>query len=147
MYRDFVTLPEQAWNLLTHWYGISQTSPIFARKVLIHNSVASMELYPPRILCVLADRDGKPVPDSQKALFVSTSLTIGEVHLKICELFNYISTRDTRLWVKQNDGLNDWTLVEPKIHVQDGAVFMVEVKFYGNQWPMDENAGHKRQWT
>lgn len=21
MYRDFVTIPEQAWNLFCHWYG------------------------------------------------------------------------------------------------------------------------------
>lgn len=68
---------------------------------------------------------------------------MGEVHLKICELFNYISTRDTRLWVKgvsQKEGPgvnNEWTLVQDSHHVKDGDVFMVEVKFYGNQWPMD----------
>jgi hypothetical protein len=113
----------------------------------MHNSIASMELYPPRILCVLADRDGKPIADSQKALFVSTSLNMGEVHLKICELFNYISTRDTRLWVKGvskeegQDINNEWTLVASDSHnVKDGDVFMVEVKFYGNQWPMDDKA-------
>ena len=100
MFRDFVILPETAWNIICSWYGRTENSPIFGRKVLIHNSIPSLELYPPRILCILADTDGKPVPDSQKSLFVSSALSLGEVHLKICELFNYISTRDTRLWVK-----------------------------------------------
>lgn len=61
---------------------------------------------------------------------MSASLKIEEVHLKICELFNYISTRDTRLWIKQE---NEWTLVEAETYtVADGDMFMVEVKFYGN---------------
>jgi len=64
MYRDFVTIPEQAWHLFCQWYGQAHESPVFSRKVLMHNSIASVELYPPRILCVLADRDGKPIADS-----------------------------------------------------------------------------------
>ena len=64
MYRDFVTIPEQAWHLFCLWYGQQPQSPVFARKVLMHNSIASMELYPPRISCVLADREGKPIADS-----------------------------------------------------------------------------------
>ncbi len=69
--------------------------------------------------------------------------------MKICELFNYISTRDTRLWVKgQVEGDNEWTLVSPNTHnVKDGDVFMVEVKFYGNSWLMDNKAGRGRSWT
>jgi hypothetical protein len=113
MFRDFVILPEDAWNIICTWYGKSENSPVFGRKVLIHNSIPSLELYPPRILCILADTDGKPVPDSQKSLFVSSALSLSEVHLKICELFNYISTRDTRLWVKgaNQNADNQWTLV------------------------------------
>ena len=55
MYRDFVMLPEDAWNLLVSWYGMADESPILARKVLIHNNVPSIELYPPRITCMLSD--------------------------------------------------------------------------------------------
>ena len=96
-------LPEEAWNILVSWYGLNENSPVFSRKILIHNSIPNLELYPPRILCILADRDGKPIPDSQKSLFVSSALSMSEVHLKICEMFNYISTRDTRLWVNGLD--------------------------------------------
>ena len=113
MFRDFIVLPEEAWNILVSWYGLNENSPVFSRKILIHNSIPNLELYPPRILCILADRDGKPIPDSQKSLFVSSALSISEVHLKICEMFNYISTRDTRLWVKgvDIDKENQWSLV------------------------------------
>lgn len=150
MYRDFVTIPEKAWQIFCSWYGVSQQSPVFARKILLHNSIAQMELYPPRILCALADREGKPIVDSQKPLFVSTTLAMNEVHLKICELFNYISTRDTRLWVKEQsttENNNEWCLVDSTTHtVKDGDVYMVEVKFYGNQWPMEMKSDQTREW-
>ena len=58
MYRDFVMIPEHAWNYLVKWYGGGRPFP---RKVLIHNLVPSLELYPPRINCLLADREGKSV--------------------------------------------------------------------------------------
>ena len=101
-----------------------------AREVLIHNNIPSVELYPPRITCLLSDQDGKPIADSQRSLFVSSSLSLSEVHLKICDLFSYVSTKDTRLWCKDE---NNWTKVDNDTHtVRDGDVFMVEVKFYGN---------------
>ena len=63
---------------------------------------------------------------------MSSSLSISEVHLKICDLFSYVSTKDTRLWCK-GDSENNWTKVNSDTHtVRDGDVFMVEVKFYGN---------------
>lgn len=61
MYRDFVMLPEAAWNMLQKWYG---GGPSFPRKVIIHNSIPSVELYPPRISCMLSDREGRAVKDS-----------------------------------------------------------------------------------
>lgn len=132
MYRDFVMLPEKAWNMLVQWYGISEQGPVMARKVLIHNSIPSLELYPPRITCVLSDQEGKPIADSQRSVFVSSSLSLSEVHLKICDLFSYVSTKDTRLWCK-GDSENTWTQVNNDTNtVKDGDMFMVEVKFYGN---------------
>ena len=157
MYRDFVVLPAKAWIALHLWYGGGSEYP---RKVIIHNSIPSIELYPPRITCVLADAEGKPVSDSQRSLFVSTAMTLSEVHLKICESFNYISTRDTRLWIKdgqQAEGQNQWRKVQgspdevskPKedFIAIEGDLFMVEVKFYGNQWPLDKEDNKKaRDW-
>ena len=67
---------------------------------------------------------------------MSSSLSLSDVHLKICDLFRYVSTKDTRLWCK-SDSENNWTKVNNKTHtVKDGDVLMVEVKFYGNQWPI-----------
>jgi hypothetical protein len=64
MFRDFVTIPEQAWKLFVTWYGLQDKTPSLPRKVLMHNSVASLELYPPRISCLISDREGRPVSDS-----------------------------------------------------------------------------------
>ena len=69
-------------------------------------------------------------------------MKLSEVFLKICESFNYISTKDTRLWFKENG--NEYKLVVKPILeksleefiVKDGDVFMVEVKF-GDKWPRD----------
>jgi hypothetical protein len=64
MYRDFIMVPEDAWTLLVRWYGIGKESLVMARKVLIHNNIPSVELYPSRITCLLSDQDGKPIADS-----------------------------------------------------------------------------------
>jgi hypothetical protein len=37
-------------------------------------------------------------------------MKLSEVHLKICEKFNHIYTKDTRLWFKENG--NDFKLIE-----------------------------------
>ncbi len=79
---------------------------------------------------------------------MSSSLSLSEVHLKICDLFSYVSTKDTRLWCK-GDSENNWTKVNNDSHtVKDADVFMVEVKFYGNQWPISDNNNveHRRDW-
>lgn len=83
-------------------------------------------------------------------------MKLSEVFLKICESFNYISTKDTRLWLKENG--NEYKLIEKsclemsleEFIVKDGDVFMVEVKF-GDQWPRDmynKEEGHveERDW-
>ena len=64
MYRDFILLPEEAWMFLVRWYGVTDESGVMARKVLIHNSIPSVELYPPRITTLLSDQNGKPIADS-----------------------------------------------------------------------------------
>ena len=59
MHRDFIMLPEQAWLLLSNWYSVS--GPSFPRKVLINNTVPTLELYPPLVTSVLCGKDGQPV--------------------------------------------------------------------------------------
>jgi hypothetical protein len=65
-------------------------------------------LYPPLITSVLSGVDGHPVSGSARSLFVSIAMKLSEVFLKICEKFNYISTKDTRLWFKE--GGKEWKL-------------------------------------
>lgn len=90
-------LPEEAWNCLEQWYG---GGPTFPRKVIINNGIPTIELYPPYITSVLADMDGHPVSSSARSLFASVVMKLSEVFLKICESFNYIATKNTRLWFK-----------------------------------------------
>eukprot|EP00347_Sterkiella_histriomuscorum_P010752 403375058 len=106
MHRDFVMIPEEAWKCLASWYG---GGPAFPRKVLINNMIPTIELYPPLITSVLAGPDGNPVQNSARSLFVSIAMKLSEVFLKICESFNYISTKDTRLWFKE--GGHEWILI------------------------------------
>jgi hypothetical protein len=103
-------IPEKAWQLLFKLYG---GGPIFPRKVLINNMVPTIELYPPLINSVLAGRDGNPIQDSARSLFVSIAMKLSEVFLKVCESFNYISTKDARLWFKQAG--NQWILSKIQI--------------------------------
>lgn len=98
-------LPEDAWTYLQQRYG---GGPAFPRKVIINNTIPTIELYPPLITSVLADMDGHPAQNSARSLFVSIAMKLSEVFLKICESFNYISTKDTRLWFKE--GGNEWRL-------------------------------------
>lgn len=105
MHRDFIMLPESAWKYFVQWYG---GGPTFPRKVIINSSIPTIELYPPLITSVLADRYGNPADGSARSLFVSIAMKLSEVFYKICEGFNYISTKDTRLWFKENG--NIWKL-------------------------------------
>jgi hypothetical protein len=63
-------------------------------------------------------------------------MLLSEVFLKIVEEYNYISTKDTRLWYKA-EGETNFKLVEnlnetlEDYMVRDGDVFMVEVKLNG----------------
>ena len=92
-------LPEEAWGSLMKWYG---GGPAFPRKVIINNMIPTLELYPPLITSVLADTQGHPIQDSARSLFVSITMKLHEVFLKVCESFNYITTKDARLWFKQS---------------------------------------------
>lgn len=81
-------------------------------------------------------------------------MKLSEVFLKVCESFNYISTKNARLWYKDG-GNNQWKLskysfsltfglvdredLEKTLEdfiVKDGDVFMVEMRF-GETWPRD----------
>jgi hypothetical protein len=98
-------IPEEAWKRLFQWYG---GGPVFPRKVIINNMIPSIELYPPLINSMLAGTDGNPIQDSARTLFVSIAMKLSEVFFKVCERFNYISTKDARVWFKQ--GGNQWKL-------------------------------------
>lgn len=98
-------IPEQAWLLFQKWYG---GGPAFPRKVIMNNTVPTLELYPPLITSVLCGPDNNPIPDSARSLFVSIAMKLSEVFLKVCESFSYISTKDARLWFKE--GGNEWKL-------------------------------------
>ena len=98
-------VPEEAWRFLHSWYG---GGPPFPRKVIINNSVPTLELYPPLITSVLSGPDGNPEQNSARSLFVSIAMKLSEVFLKVCESFSYISTKDTRLWFKE--GGTEWIL-------------------------------------
>lgn len=102
-------LPEAAWQCLHQWYG---GGPTFPRKVLINNMVPTIELYPPLITSVLCGPDGNPIQDSARTLFVSIAMKLSEVFLKCCESFNYISTKDAHLWLKEGGG-NEWKHSKP----------------------------------
>ena len=62
MNRDFVILPEEAWNLFLEWYG---GGPAIPRRVINARDKKTIELYPPLITSVVAGKDGKPMVDSQ----------------------------------------------------------------------------------
>jgi hypothetical protein len=96
-------IPEAAWVCLQKWYG---GGPSFPRKVLINNTIPTIELYPPLITSMLCGTDGNPIQDSARSLFVSIAMKLSEVFLKVCESFNYISKKDARLWLKE--GSNEW---------------------------------------
>lgn len=100
-------IPEAAWDQLLKWYG---GGPVFPRKVIFNNMLPTIELYPPLINSVLAGTDGNPIQDSTRSLFVSIAMKLSEVFLKVCESFNYISTKDARLWIKQGGNNNQWKL-------------------------------------
>lgn len=98
-------IPEEAWVNLLAWYG---GGPAFPRKVIMNNTIPILELYPPMITSILCGTDGNPIQDSARSLFVSIAMKLSEVFLKVCESFNYISTKDARLWFKE--GGMEWKL-------------------------------------
>ena len=67
-------------------------------------------------------------------------MSLQEVFFKIVESYNYITTKDARLWFKA-EGC-DWELVKSysdtleDFPVKEGDIFMVELKFM-DRWPRD----------
>ena len=80
------------------WYG---GGPTFARKVIFSNNTPSIEMYPPLVTSVLCGKEGNPVEESSRSLFVSSAMKLSEVFLKTCESYKQLYTKDTRLWIKQ----------------------------------------------
>jgi len=79
--RDFIILPQNAWDLLYEWYG---GGPTFARKAIIgKDSKPILELHPPLISTILCDNKGNLNNDSVKRIFVSSTNKLSEVFLKI----------------------------------------------------------------
>jgi len=82
-------------------------------------------------------------------------MKLSEVFYKICESYNQLYTKDTRLWFKA-DG-KDWELIKQDdmnlgledFIVKDGDVFMIEMKF-GDIWARDidgpNETVHERDW-
>ena len=94
--RDYILLPQKAWDLLHEWY---LGAPTFSRKVIIgKDSKPIIELHPPLISSILCDNEGNLSNQSTKSMFVSSSNKLSEVFLKICEMYNYVSTDSARLW-------------------------------------------------
>jgi DUSP domain len=106
-FRDFVLIPEKAWILFMEWYG---GGPAFPRRVIATNGSNSIEMYPPLVTSVLCGQSGNPVEESSRSLFVYLGMKLSEVHLKICECYNQLYTKDSRLWLKQQGTV--WAKIE-----------------------------------
>ena len=146
MHRDFILLPELAWNQLQEWYG---GGPIFSRKVISSGDKPTIELYPPLITSVLAGIDGNIANGSTRTIFVSVTMLLSEVFLKICESYNYISTKEARLWFKE-EGKDEYVRLDKldesleDFLIKDGDLFMVELKIHG-EYPRDNLISKKKK--
>lgn len=102
-----------------------------------------VELYPKLIFTVLCGNNGKSINESSKTHFVSMTNKYNEVFFKICESYNFCSTKDARLWNKPS-GEQNWDLVdEENADFKNGDVYMLEVKL-NKSWPMDERDNEEK---
>lgn len=97
---DYEMLPEEGWNLLVGWYGV--TGPVFARQVIegLSEGQESVEFYPPtiRLLRLVDDEEAQGSGVPSFSMSVSTSLSTLKEKAKAAFNLGEIADVDLRLY-------------------------------------------------
>lgn len=157
-FHDYVLVPEEMWKYLSEWYG---GGPSFPRKISSSRRRACstlgcsptndpsfiVDLYPPLISVVLCGENGLPVKHFTKRFFVSKSDTCSDLLQQLKSRMTTDSSRQARLWHKQNG--EHWQLVDiedenrrveefvDSISTEAGT-FMLELAQGKDKWVRDE---------
>ncbi|XP_035221338.1 ubiquitin carboxyl-terminal hydrolase 15-like, partial [Stegodyphus dumicola] len=134
---DYVLLPEEAWNLLVKWYGLTEGQQPIARKVVEYGMFVKhckVEVYLLEFkLCSNSDLDHIVTRKFSK------SDTIEFIEKEMRSLFNIPDEKETRLWNRYSSNTYEH-LSNKDSTVQDaglyqGQVIIIEEKNDDGTWP------------
>ncbi|KAI8375932.1 uncharacterized protein BYT42DRAFT_499011 [Radiomyces spectabilis] len=101
---DLILLPEEAWNLICHWYGVS--SAAIPRRVIKEGEYAKrtiVELYPPTYYLhfIRTATSAPPALSTHHCpqITLSRTATVADLKSKILQVFELQPDSEIRLWI------------------------------------------------
>jgi len=144
--RDYVTIPNEAWEYFHEWYG---GGPEFERAIIeIPKGKHIVELYPP--VLYITRTNGEATADSYVPFTVSKTFKMEEVMKLAKEKFGK-KNLECRLWYRYMLSNNKWELVKDlnatveELRIGCSDKLILENKTI-NGWPMDRLAKNESQW-
>ncbi|XP_054720476.1 ubiquitin carboxyl-terminal hydrolase 4-like [Uloborus diversus] len=134
---DYVLLPEEAWDLLVEWYGMTEGQQSIPRKVVEYGMFVKhckVEVYLVEFkLCLNSDLEHVVTKKFSK------SDTIDFIEKEMRTLFNISDEKETRLWNRYSSNTYEH-LSNKESTVQDaglyhGQVLIIEEKNDDGTWP------------
>ncbi|KAK3578660.1 hypothetical protein CHS0354_002964 [Potamilus streckersoni] len=134
---DYILVPEEAWNKLVGWYGLTEGQEPIARKVIQHGLFVrncKVEVYYLDLkLCENSH------PENQILKQFSRTDTIDDVEKEMRRTFNIAEKKEVRLWNRYTTNTYE-QLTKPENTLQDaglyhGQVIVIELKNDDGTWP------------
>lgn len=134
---DYFLLPEEGWNKLLSWYGITQDQEGIKRKVIeegIYSKSLKVEVYPWNLKI-----SENTKPDEQIVKEFSRADTIEELEKAMRQAFNIAEEKEVRLWNRYMTNMYE-QLNKKENTLQDaglysGQIVVLEQKNEDGTWP------------
>ncbi|KAK3578656.1 hypothetical protein CHS0354_002959 [Potamilus streckersoni] len=123
--KDFILVPEEAWNKLMGWYGLTKGQEPVGRKVITegyYQKQLKIEIYPVQLkLCQNKDLEH---PVSRP---FSRADTIDDLEKEMRRTFNIAENKEVRLWNRYTTNTYE-QLTSPEKTLQDAGLYQGQIE-------------------
>ena len=134
---DYKLVPEEAWNMLLSWYGMTEDSVAIKRYVVEYGKFVKqckVEIYPLELKCCLYPKESE-----YRIVTLSRFDTVQTLENKIREIYDIDSRKQTRLYntymTCTYELITDLTKEAQDVGLFDGQCVLLEVRSEDGSWP------------